>query len=254
MAVTVTTPGFATAPVLAQVFIGRGVYSRVMVGNGIEAVFLDLDGTICEYRHPTEELLASAFGDLGVDPFFTATEYHDQLFSQVVTDETRAERREQAFVSLAERRDRDPSVGRRLAAVYAGLRDHGDVVALPGALGAVESLGRTYDLALVTNGGPEMQDPKLRTLGLTDSFDLVVYAGYDTAPKPEPGPFHEALYTLGVAPGKAVHVGNSVRTDVWGADAAGIRAALLDRDGTDPPTAPDYRLTSMHDLQDPPWQ
>lgn len=225
-----------------------------MAGTAIEAVFLDLDGTICEYRQSTADLLAQSFDDLGIEPFFTATEYREQLFSQVVTDETKAERREQAFVDLAERRDRDPSVGRRLAAVYAGRRDHSDVEPLPGALAAVESLGAAYDLALVTNGGPEMQDPKLRTLGIADDFDLVVYAGYDTAPKPEPGPFHEAMYSLGVAPGRVVHVGNAVRTDVWGADAAGIRAALLDWDGEDPPTAPDYRLGSMHDLQDPPWQ
>lgn len=254
MGVTVTEHGFVTRPVLPQVFTHLDAYVGTMAGNATEAVFMDLDGTICEYRRSTEELLSRAFDELGVEPFFTADEYREQLFSQVVTDETKAERREQAFGSLAERRDRDPSVGRRLAALYAGLRDHGDVEALPGALAAVDSLGAAHDLALVTNGGPEMQDPKLRALGIADAFDLIVYAGYDTAPKPEPGPFHEAMYTLEVSPGKVVHVGNSIRTDVWGADAAGIRAALLDRDGTDPPTAPEYRLESMHDLQDPPWQ
>jgi putative hydrolase of the HAD superfamily len=224
------------------------------MGQPVEAVCLDLDGTICEYRHATEQLLPRAFEQLGVEPFFTAEEYRDQLFSQVVTDETKAERREQAFEALATERGHDPAVGRRLAALYASMRDHSDVRPLPGALEAVESLGQSYDLALVTNGGPEMQDPKLAALDIADAFDEVVYAGYQVPPKPEPEPFHRALYALDAAPRSVVHVGNSVRTDLWGADAAGIRAALLWPPDDEPGTDPDYRIESMRDLLDPPWE
>ncbi|WP_336002283.1 HAD family hydrolase [Halorientalis halophila] len=218
-----------------------------------EAVFLDLDGTICEYRRSCAELLAAAFDELDVDPFFTPAEYRERFRLQVVTDETRAERREAAFVDLAEAEGRDPALGRRLATVYASMRDHGDVDPLDGALAAVESLGEAYDLALVANGGPETTDPKLATLGLRDAFDVIVYAGYDTAPKPEPGAFHEALYALDAAPRRAVHVGDSVFEDVRGADGAGIQAALL-TDGSEPTSTPDYRLESMADLEAPPWE
>ncbi|MFD1585368.1 HAD family hydrolase [Halorientalis brevis] len=225
-----------------------------MPTDPVDAVFLDMDGTLCEYRQSSAELLARAFDRLDVDPFFTAETYRNQLFSQIVTDETKAERREQAFITLAELDDRDPAVGRRLAAVYASMRDHRDVEPLPGALDALDSLRERYDLALVTNGGPEMQDPKLAALDVEDAFDVIVYGGYDTTPKPEPGPFHEALYALDATPGRVVHVGNSVRFDVWGADAAGIKSALLRPDGDEPATAPDYLLRSMADLQDPPWR
>lgn len=220
----------------------------------VEAVFFALDGTICEYRDPPNELLARSFDELGVEPLFTAEAYRERLFSQVVTDETLAERREAAFASLAESAGRDPAVGRRLAAVYASMRDHRDVRPLPGALDAVESLGERYRLALVSNGGPEIQDGKLDELGIADAFETVVYAGYETAPKPEPNPFLEALYALDVTPRRVVHVGDSPRADVWGADAAGLRVALLADDDADPVTAPDYRIESMHDLEDPPWQ
>ncbi|SDF58319.1 HAD family hydrolase [Halorientalis regularis] len=218
-----------------------------------DAVFLDLDGTLCEYRRSREELLAAAFEELGVEPFFTTAEYREKLFMQVVTDETRAERREMAFASLAEESGRDPAVGRRLAALYASKRDHGDVEPLPGALSALDALGEAYDLALVANGGPEVQDPKLDALGVREAFDVIVYGGYDTAPKPEPGPFHEALYALDAAPRRAVHVGDTVYKDVRGADGAGIQAALL-TDGSEPTTTPDYLLSSMADLEDPPWE
>ncbi len=224
-----------------------------MNADAVEAVFLDLDGTICEYCQPTTDLLSRSFDQLGVDPFFTAEEYREQLFAQVVTDETRAERREAAFSTLATEYGHDAAVGRRLATVYASLRDHSDVRPLPGALDALDYLGRQYDLALITNGGPETQDQKLAALDIADEFEVVVYGGYDTTPKPEPGPFHEALYTLDLTPGKVIHVGNSVRSDVWGADAAGIKAALLSPGDDDPVTAPDYVLESMRELCDPPW-
>lgn len=211
-----------------------------------------LDGTLCEYRDPAPDLLARAFDELDVDPFFTAGDYREELFRQVVTDETRAERREQAFTALAERAGRDPAVGRRLAALYASMRDHSAVDPTPGALAAVDSLAERYHLALVTNGGPETQDRKLDALGLADAFDTVVYGGYDSLPKPEPAPFHEVLYRLGVTPRRAVHVGSTVRTDLWGADAAGIRAALVG--DADADIAPDYRVDSLADLTDPPWE
>jgi len=225
-----------------------------MPDGPVEAVFLDLDGTICEYRQPTRALLARAFEELGVEPFFTAEDYREQLFSQVITDETMAERREAAFTALAESAGREPAVGRRLAAVYASMRDYRDVRPLPGAIEAVEALGERYRLALVTNGGPETQDGKLDALGITDAFSTIVYGGYETAPKPEPNPFMKALTALDVRPRRTVHVGNSIRADVWGADAAGLRVALL-ADGDDEPiTAPDYLLDSMYDLVEPPWR
>jgi putative hydrolase of the HAD superfamily len=117
---------------------------------------------------------------------------------------------------------------------------------------AVDRLAAAYPLALVTNGAPEIQARKLETLGLTDTFDSVVHAGYDTLAKPDPAPFIDAVTALGVPPASVVHVGNSVHADVWGADAAGMQTALL-RGGETDHTRPHYLLASITDLQDPPW-
>lgn len=78
-------------------------------------------------------------------------------------------------------------------------------------------LREDHALGIVTNGGPDTQKPKLDALGLTRSFDTVVYAGYDVAPKPDPAPFERALGDLDVRPERAVHVGNSLEADVAGA-------------------------------------
>ncbi len=66
-------------------------------------------------------------------------------------------------------------------------------------------------------------------LGLASLLDAVVPSTRAGAAKPAPAIFHVALARLGVAPREALHVGDGVRTDVAGAHAAGLHAALLDR-------------------------
>jgi putative hydrolase of the HAD superfamily len=64
--------------------------------------------------------------------------------------------------------------------------------------------------------------------------DGVVTSAEVGAAKPEPRVFERALAVAGVAPGEALHVGDKVDNDVQGAEAAGIRAVLLQREGEPP--------------------
>ena len=226
--------------------------------TGVQAVTLDIDRTLCEYRRSTADLLTAAFDEVGAAPFFTAAEYHDRMFRYVPRTETKAELREACFADLAEERGHDRAVGRRVAAVHTRLRDHRAVDPLPGAREAVETLAERYPLAVVTNGAPEIQAPKLDALGLSGAFETVVHAGYDTLAKPDPAPFLDALDALGTAAPATVHVGDS-SDDVLGADAAGMRTAWLrsetERDATGRPgTRPHFELDSMRELVDPPWE
>ena len=71
-------------------------------------------------------------------------------------------------------------------------------------------------------------------LGLALYFDVIV-ASHDQrvrSAKPDAAIFEYALNTVGVSAEEAVHVGDSFEADIIGAYAAGIRAILLDRDGT----------------------
>jgi putative hydrolase of the HAD superfamily len=67
------------------------------------------------------------------------------------------------------------------------------------------------------------------------------------ARKPSPLIFERALELAGVAPGRAVHIGDSVSEDVVGARAAGVEPILLART---PAPAPDGVRTigSLHEL------
>ena len=71
-------------------------------------------------------------------------------------------------------------------------------------------------------------------LGLAPYFEVIV-ASHDQrvqSAKPDAAIFEYALNAVGVPPKEAVHVGDSFEADIIGAHTAGIRAVLLDRDGT----------------------
>ena len=71
-------------------------------------------------------------------------------------------------------------------------------------------------------------------LGLAPYFEVIV-ASHDQrvrSAKPDAAIFEYALNAVGVSPEEAVHVGDSFEADIMGAHATGIRAILLDRDGT----------------------
>jgi putative hydrolase of the HAD superfamily len=65
--------------------------------------------------------------------------------------------------------------------------------------------------------------------------------------KPDPQIFERALERLAVAPEQALFVGDSLKQDVYGAQAAGLRAILFDPENLRP-TAPVDRITRLTEL------
>lgn len=216
------------------------------------AVLFDLDGTICTYERSAEDLLPRCFDRVGVEPFFGRREYLSRFAEFAHQGSGVREIREACFAAIAEEGGHERGVGIDLAEAYADLRDHSRVHFTPGAEQGLSAIAQRYPVGIVTNGDEWMQSQKLAALDIADRFETVVHAGYEVPPKPEPDPFHAALDAMGVNGGGAVHVGNSLTSDVPGAKAAGLDAAWLD-DGSDHGGAPDYVLDSMADLTDPPW-
>ena len=130
----------------------------------------------------------------------------------------------------------DAALADTLAAAYVAARGAQDRV-YPDVVPTLTALARRHRLALVTNGAPDIQRAKLAASGLAPHFAAVIVSGELGAGKPDARPFHAALAALGVAPGRAVMVGDSLERDVGGARNAGLRAILLDRAGCQPPTA-----------------
>ncbi|MFC7167725.1 HAD family hydrolase [Halospeciosus flavus] len=224
----------------------------------MDAVLFDLDDTLVTYERGPGEVLDAAFADVGVDPLFSVDAYFERYAEFVEESDGIDDLRSRCFAAIAADEGHDPDLGRAVADAFAAERDHSRVRLCPGADEALDALAADHRLGLVTNGDAGMQAQKLVGAGLEDRFETVVYAGDETAAKPEREPFERALADLGVGADRAVHVGNSASSDVAGAHAAGLASVWVpdSADATPPEQAATWTLDSLHGLVDPapPWR
>ncbi|WP_277553387.1 HAD family hydrolase [Halobaculum limi] len=200
-----------------------------------DAVTFDLDDTLVSYRRSPGEVLAAAFETVGVDPLFPVEAYYERFAEFNDQTDSMADLREACFAALAAERGHDSDLGRTVARAFARERDHGNVEWCPGAREVLDTLDAAdVSYAVVTNGPPDAQAAKAGAVGVDERAVTVVFAGHDTAAKPDPAPFERALSTLGVAAGDAVHVGDSADSDAAGALDAGMGAVLVGTDGVAP--------------------
>jgi HAD superfamily hydrolase (TIGR01549 family) len=225
------------------------------VDGSVEAVLFDLDDTLVTYRRSPGAVLELAFAEAGYEQFFPVEAYYDRFDEYLARTETLADLRRACFADIAASVGRSPAEGEAVAAAFDRLRDPTNVDPLPGARRVLDELADDYRLGLVTNGSPSAQEPKLAGADLADAFDARVFAGSDTAPKPDREPFDRAVSALGVDPAQAVMVGDSLSTDVAGARGVGMRTVYLSddgatTDGTGSSVVPDHRIESLAEVLD----
>ena len=93
------------------------------------------------------------------------------------------------------------------------------------ALDAVRALG--VKVVIVSNS-EGMLDVLFERLQIAQHFDLVVDSGKAGVEKPEPGIWQIALAAYPTPLDRVLHLGDTYATDIAGAKAAGLRAALID--------------------------
>jgi putative hydrolase of the HAD superfamily len=122
------------------------------------------------------------------------------------------------------------------AALLASLRFRAYPDAAP-ALRALRALG--LRIVVLSNWDASLGE-RLAETGLAGLVDAAVASAALGRAKPEPEAFAAALALVDVPPGVALHAGDSLREDVEGALAAGLRAVLVARDGAGaaPPGVP----------------
>ncbi len=100
---------------------------------------------------------------------------------------------------------------------------------VPEGLGAALDEVRARGVRVVVVSNSEGMLERLFTeLAILQHFDAVVDSGKVGVEKPDPRIFEIALARFGVAPLRALMLGDTFATDIVGARAAGIRAALVD--------------------------
>ncbi len=208
----------------------------------IEAVFLDFYGTLVQWAPDAEEIQshAAAAEGLAVDPaaveraYSTANAYMDAENSRERLAARTGEARARFFAEYERRLlaaagyDVDVALaGRIWARVQATQKELAPFDdALP-ALRALREAG--LRLGVVSNMGREL-GAILEQLGLAAHLDHWMSSEEAGVAKPHAAIFRAALDQAGVRADAALFVGDSFESDVLGAQAAGMQAALLLRD------------------------
>jgi len=107
----------------------------------------------------------------------------------------------------------------------------------PEAREVLEGLKKRHKVGLICNTGLTSGIGLREFLakeGMTEYFDSMVFSEEVGIRKPDPRIFCLAARRLGVQPCEIVHVGDNLKTDVWGAKNAGLRAIhFSSREGRD---------------------
>ena len=116
-------------------------------------------------------------------------------------------------------------------------------------LSTVIALG--VPVALITNGAGDTQREKLRAVGIEGLFDTIVISGELGVAKPDARPFQVATDALGVRGRSVWHVGDSLASDVAGANSAGLTSVWLNRAGYERQRSipiPDVEIQSLTEI------
>lgn len=226
------------------------------LGTGpIRAVSLDGDGTLWDFDKVMREALRLSLEELvrsvGTPAARTVTvddlvSIRDGLAPKDGPEPLDLEelRRRSFAVLLSRLGCCDPALTDRLCEVFFAHR-FGTVALYEDSLPALETLSRSHRLILTSNGN---SDP--RRVGIGRYFDHILFAGDAGYAKPDPRIFRAMLRVAGCTAGEAVHVGDSLVTDVRGAQDADVRAIWLNREAAANETGirPDATIGNLREL------
>ena len=123
----------------------------------------------------------------------------------------------------------DESTVAQAAAAYA-CAQQSNARLVPGVRELLDALRGRVKIGVVTNGPSARQRSKLERLGIRPGdLDALAISEEVGATKPAQGIFAFALARLGVAPARAVMIGDSWENDVLGALGSGMAAVWLNR-------------------------
>ena len=124
-------------------------------------------------------------------------------------------------------------------------RRHGYVQLFHDVFPLFDALSGRVRIGLLTNGNT---DPDRS--GLPGRFEFKIYADDYPFRKPDIRLFQAAISATACRADELLHVGDSLESDVHGANEAGVRSAWLNRDGTANRTSvlPDWEIEMLAQL------
>jgi phosphoglycolate phosphatase len=190
-----------------------------MAAHAFDAVLFDLDGTLADSAEDIRRALECAFRDVGVglergvDHLVDGSPL-EEIFAAAIPGGTTAElaRFIEAYRHHYERAQHTTT------RLYPGVRE---------TIATLRSMLPRVKLAVATTKRASSAVSLIETLGLRDAFDVIAGSGATAMrPKPAPDLLLHVSEQLGVAPMRALMVGDTLR-DVVAAQRASMRVAAV---------------------------
>jgi FMN hydrolase / 5-amino-6-(5-phospho-D-ribitylamino)uracil phosphatase len=214
-------------------------------------VSFDLDETLWEFMPMMDGALVAAVEELrqrepSVGPIDVAELHRVRAEVAAEMEGSYEELRRESFRRvLADRGAHDPELSSWMVERWMEARVR-TVKLLDDVEPAMDSLmARGYLLGAITNG-----NFPLHRLPLAGRLAFIVHAEHVGEEKPAAAPFARAAELAGLGRERWVHVGDSLESDVLGAQRFGLRAVWLNRRGLELPDGvyPDAELRSLEAL------
>jgi HAD superfamily hydrolase (TIGR01509 family) len=190
----------------------------------MDALYVDLDGTLVTFERSFAEILYDALDRVGAD----ASDEQLEAFGAALGDALDAADDPYAAAAEAALPVEPAAFSEAMLAA-----EPAATVAVPGARDVLETVSEDgdYRLGVLTNGYGPMQRGKLAAAGLADHVETVVVSGEVGVGKPDPGIFDAAEDKL---PADAyTFVADSLDRDVRAAERAGWRGVYVGEETPD---------------------
>ena len=218
----------------------------------IDNFLLDADETILDFVRSSRESFILAMGELGFAfgerEFLLFKGVNDGLWREyerglITKPKLMKERFARLFTALGVCADAE-----RANALYFGTLC-GRGYLLPGAAEFLQALKVRGKIFLITNGTPPAQYGRLRSVGLENFFDGIFISDEIGYSKPSREFFEYVLREIGVRREDCVVIGDSLTSDIKGANNAGILSIWYNTQGRNAEGAvPDHTAKSYREI------
>jgi putative hydrolase of the HAD superfamily len=215
----------------------------------IQALIFDLDDTL----YPEKDFVASGYRAVAKHVADRHALSFDQVFSAMMTTFDTLGRRKVFSALLV----RFPGISIPLAELIEVYRRHRPAINLfPGYPALLRDLASRYRLGIITDGLPDIQERKVRALGLEDIVGKIIYSWEYGSEKGKPHPlsFSLMLEFLQADPQSALFIGDNPDKDGRGAHGVGMKYAQIQhpphpvKSGVEGQELPEFVIDSMLQL------
>ena len=223
--------------------------------KNIKHVFFDLDHTLWDYEKNSIETLTDLVYKFGIDKQVTVEKFlkvyqsvNEKLWhkfnnGQIDKAHIQQYRFPQVLRKLKVYIDHEPSdlsdYFINNCSIKPGLMPH--------TLTALNYLKEKYPMAIISNGFPEAQHPKMKSSGLDQYFDKVIISELVGWRKPQPEIYQHALSEMNASAATSVMIGDNPKTDIRGAEQAGLKAIFYNPTGNRK-SVTEWEIQSLEEL------